>query len=65
MANMVLDVDNIARIGLMYLDGDKAENVMKDRLSLDYDDVTYDHADFLALKTAMTRMERINPEISP
>lgn len=63
MANRILDIDNIARIGLMFLDGDKVGNVMLDRFSLDYDDVTYDHEDFRDLKTAMTKMERINPDL--
>lgn len=62
-SKMVLDVDNVARIGLMYLNGDLVENVMLDKLSLDYDDVTYNHEYFKELKIALTRMERINPDL--
>ncbi len=62
-APRVLDIDNIARIGLMYLDGDLVENVMLDKLSLDYDDVTYNHEQFYELKSALTKTERINPDL--
>ncbi len=59
----VLDIDNVARIGLMYIDGDKFENVMTDKFSLDYDDVNYIHDDFNELKIALLKLERINPDL--
>ena len=59
-----LDIDNVARIGLMFLDGDKFENVMTDKLSLDYDDVNYVYNDFNELKVSMLKLERISPELN-
>jgi hypothetical protein len=59
----MLDVDNVARIGLMFLDGDKLEQVLLDKLSTDYDDINYHHEYFRDLKTTLTKIERINPNL--
>jgi hypothetical protein len=64
MPERFLDIDNVARIGLMYIDGDKLEDVLVDKLTLDYDNVNYDHICFNDLKIAVLKLERINPDLS-
>lgn len=65
MSNLrVLDIENVARIGLMYIDGDKFENVLLDKFSMDYDDVNYNHEDFKELKIAILNLEEINPDLN-
>lgn len=59
-----LDIDNIARIGLMYLDGDKFETVLTDKFCTDYDDVNYNHEYFNELKIALLKAQRINPDFA-
>jgi len=60
----VLDIDNVARIGLMFIDGDKLEEVLLDKLSTDYDDINYHHEYFMELKTTLMKIEKINPDLS-
>ena len=59
-----LDVDNVARIGLMYIDGDKLETVLLNKTSASTDDITYDHAQFNELKMALLKLEKINPDLN-
>jgi hypothetical protein len=59
----VLDIDIVARIGLMYLDGDKLETVLINKTSASTDDITYEHAQFNELKISLLRLERINPDL--
>lgn len=59
-----LDIENVARIGLMFLDGDKFEDVLLDKLSIDYDDVNYNHEYFSELKGTLLKIEKINPDLN-
>ena len=63
MGASVLDIDNIARIGLLFIDGDKFENVLIDKLSLDFDDINYFHDDFMELKVSLLKLSLINPDM--
>jgi hypothetical protein len=58
-----LDINNVARIGLMYIDGDKLEEALLDKTSVSTDDITYDHECFNDLKISLMRLERINPDL--
>ena len=53
-----LDVDSIAKVGLMFLDGDIFETVLLDR----YGHVDYDFDKFNHCKRVLMKIERINPE---
>ncbi|GHU73698.1 hypothetical protein AGMMS49992_13150 [Clostridia bacterium] len=55
----LLDIDNVARIGLMYLDGDAFEEVLLDRVGF----VDYDFERFNRCKIALMKLERINPDL--
>ena len=59
----VLDIDNVARIGLMFLDGDKLENVLVDRYNYDITDISYHHNAFNDLKISLLNLELINPDL--
>jgi hypothetical protein len=52
-----LDIDSVARIGLLYLDGDRLENILLDR----YGHTDYDFENFNAVKKSLIKMEKINP----
>ncbi len=54
-----LDIDSVARIGLMYLDGDQFETVLLDR----FDHTDYDFDRFINVKVSLTHMENINPSL--
>ena len=54
-----LDVDNIARIGLMFVDGDSFENVLIDRIG----HVDYDFDAFNRCKIPLMKIEKINPDL--
>lgn len=61
MANYLeLDLDSVARIGLMYLDGDQFEDVQLDR----FGDTDYDFYRFANVKNDLTRLENINPRLA-
>ena len=53
-----LDIDSIAKVGLMFLDGDIFETVLLDR----YGHVDYDFDKFNHCKRVLMKIERINPE---
>ena len=53
-----LDMDGIAAVGLMFLDGDIFETVLLDR----YGHVDYDFDKFNHCKRVLMKIERINPE---
>lgn len=55
----MLDVDSVARIGLLYLDGDSLEAILLDA----YGHVDYDFDRFNACKISLMRMLRINPAL--
>lgn len=55
--HLELDLESVARIGLMYLDGDQFEEVLLDR----HGDTDYDFERFASVKNALTRLENINP----
>lgn len=61
---MELDVDCVARIGLLYIDGDKLEDVLIDKVSTSTDDITYNHEYFNELKISLLKLEKINPELN-
>jgi hypothetical protein len=54
---MKLDIDNIARIGLIYLDGDKLEDILLDK----YGHTDYHFENFNAVKKSLLKLERIDP----
>lgn len=56
----VLDVNNIARIGLMFIDGDAFESVLLDKVG----HVDYDFDKFNRVKIPLMKIERINPDIA-
>lgn len=62
MANMLLDIDTIARIGLMFIEGDLLARVLVDPYTCDDDDTDYDAEAFNALKKTLMKLERMNPE---
>ncbi len=55
-----LDIENVARIGLMYLDGDKLEGILLDR----HGDTDYDFENFNEVKKSIMKLERINPDLN-
>ena len=55
----LLDPDNIARIGLMFIDGDSFESVLLDKLG----HVDYDFDAFNRCKIPLMKIERMNPEL--
>lgn len=57
------DVADVARIGLLFLDGDALEQALNDHASADQDDIDYDHEKFNSLKITLLRIERIRPEL--
>lgn len=54
-----LDINNIARIGLIFLDGDSLEGVMLDP----YGPTDYDFNLFNDCKKTIMKIERINPQV--
>lgn len=54
-----LDIDSIAHIGLIYLDGDSLESILLDA----YGHVDYDFDNFNACKISLMHMQRINPSL--
>ena len=57
------DICEIARIGLMFLDGDKLEEVLKDRYSTEQDDINYNSDIFNLMKITLMKIEKIYPEL--
>lgn len=54
-----LDAGSVARIGLMFLDGDSLEEILLDK----YGHPDYDFDRFNACKIALLKIERINPAL--
>lgn len=54
-----LDADSVARIGLMFLDGDSLEEILLDR----YGHPDYDFDNFNRCKIALMKLERMNPTL--
>lgn len=54
-----LDIDSVAKIGLMFLDGDCLEDILLDR----YGHPDYDFDNFNACKIVLLKLERINPNL--
>ena len=59
----VLDIENIGRIGQMFIDGDLLKIVVADPLTYNEDDTNYNIPVFNTLKKALMKTERINPDI--
>lgn len=59
----VLDIENIGRIGQMFIDGDLLKEVVADPLTCDEDDTNYNIPAFNTLKKALSKTERLNPDI--
>lgn len=55
----LLDPDNIARIGLMFIDGDSFESVLLDKIG----HVDYDFDKFNRCKIPLMKVERMNPDL--
>lgn len=62
MVERILDIETIARIGLMFLDGDALRDVLVDPLTGDDDDTDYNAGHFNALKKALMKIERFDPD---
>lgn len=58
----MLDIENIGRIGQMFLDGDSLENLLNDRFTCDDDNIDYKFDLFNQLKISLMKIERINPD---
>ncbi len=56
----ILDIDNVARIGLMYIDGDKLENILVEKLG--HTDYVFEN--FNAVKSSVIKLEKINPDLN-
>ena len=54
-----LDFDSVARIGLMFLDGDALEDILLDR----YGHPDYDFDNFNSCKITLLKLERMNPSL--
>lgn len=54
-----LDLDSVAKIGLIFLDGDALEDILLDR----YGHPDYDFDNFNCCKIALMKIERINPTL--
>ena len=63
MAERLLDIENIGRIGQMFINGDLLKNLIIDPLTCDEDDTDYDIPAFNKLKAALSKIERMNPDI--
>ena len=63
MAERKLDIENIGRIGQMFLNGDLLEVIMADRFTCDEDDTDYNIEAFNALKKSLMKTERMNPDM--
>jgi len=63
MSERILDIENIGRIGLMFIDGDLLADVLIDPLTCDEDDTDYNIPAFNELKKALSKIERINPDL--
>ena len=58
-----LDIENIGRIGVMFIDGDLLRDVLVDPLTCDEDDTDYNIPAFNKLKSVLSKIERMNPDI--
>jgi len=63
MAARLLDIENIGRIGQMFLNGDLLRNILNDRFTCDEDDTDYNADAFNPLKHALSKIERMNPDL--
>ena len=54
-----LDTDSVAKIGLMFLDGDCLEDILLDR----YGHPDYDFDNFNTCKIVLLKLERMNPNL--
>lgn len=60
MSDLRRAIDDVARIGLMYLEADKFEEVLLDK----YGHTDYDFDKFNVVKRSLMKMERINPDLN-
>lgn len=63
MAERLLDIENIGRIGQMLISGDLLTRVLVDDYTWDEDDTRYRFSEFNTLKWALMKTERLNPDI--
>ena len=63
MSHRLLDIENIGRIGQMFLSGDLLQKVLVDAYTWDEDEINYDIPVFNALKATLLKIERINPDM--
>lgn len=54
-----LDVESVGRIALLFIDGDRLENVLLDKVG----HTDYDFDNFNTLKKSLIKVERINPSL--
>ena len=54
-----LDAESVGRIALLFIEGDRLENVLLDKLG----HTDYDFDNFNVLKKALMKVERINPSL--
>lgn len=63
MADRILDIENIGRIGQMLISGDTLSRAMVDDYTWDEDETNYDFAAFNELKWMLMKIERMNPDM--
>ena len=63
MTDRKLDIENIGRIGQMFLNADILGNILVDRFTCDDDDTDYNIEVFNELKITLMKIERLNPDI--
>ena len=63
MTDRLLDIENIGRIGQMFISGDLLRDVLIDPLTCDEDDTDYNIPVFNELKKTLSKIERLNPDL--
>ena len=63
MAERALDIENIGRIGQIFIDGDLLKDIFVDRFTWDEDDMNYNIPAFNTLKKTLMKIERLAPEL--
>ena len=59
-----LDIENIARIAQMLIDGDKLEHILLDPYSIFFGFNDYHQENFNDIKFALMKIEKLNPDIN-
>lgn len=63
MVKRMLDIENIGRIGQMFIKGELLEEILIDPYTCDEDDTDYNIPAFNELKAVLMKIERMNPDL--